>query len=54
MVRADPEEFAACYNPENRNLRKPTWSEKKHPEGRWRMFTYDEVVARDKCSLDIF
>ena len=25
----------------------------KNPEGRWRKFTYDEIVARDKTSLDI-
>jgi type I restriction enzyme M protein len=43
-----------CYNPANRNQRKATWDEKKHPDGRWRAFTYDEIVARDKCSLDIF
>ncbi len=36
-----------------RNNRKPTWSEKK-PDGRWRSHTYDEVVNRDKASLDIF
>ena len=54
MTRADLDEFVKCYNPENRNQRKPTWDEKKHPEGRWRVFTYDEIVARDKCSLDIF
>lgn len=33
--------------------RKPTWSEKT-PEGRWRAYTYDELVERDKCSLDLF
>jgi hypothetical protein len=38
----------------NRNLRKATWDEKKRPEGRWRAFAYDEIAARDKCSLDIF
>ncbi len=54
MVRADLDEFVACFNPENRNKRKPMWDEKKHPDGRWRMFAYDELVARDKCSLDIF
>ena len=32
---------------------KATWSE-KNPDGRWRAFTYDELVARDKVSLDIF
>ena len=54
LVRADLDEFVACYHPENRNQRKPLWDEKKNPEGRWRMFSYEELVARDKCSLDIF
>jgi type I restriction enzyme M protein len=54
MTRADLDEFVICYNPENRNQRKPTWDEKKNPEGRWRMFTYEELAAREKCSLDIF
>lgn len=49
----DLAEFIKCYNPENRHERRATWSEKK-PEGRWRAYTYDELVARDKASLDIF
>ena len=32
----------------------PLWDEEKNPEGRWRVFSYDELVARDKASLDIF
>ena len=24
-----------------------------NPEGRWRKFGYDEIIARDKTSLDI-
>jgi type I restriction enzyme M protein len=54
MVRADLDEFVEYYHPANRHQRRPIWDEKKNPEGRWRAFTYDEVVARDKCSLDIF
>ena len=54
MVRADLDEFVGCYNPKNRHQRKPTWDDKKNPEGRWRVFAYEEIVARDKCSLDIF
>jgi type I restriction enzyme M protein len=46
-------EFIECYNPEHRHQRKETWSE-ENPAGRWRKFTYDEVIARDKTSLDIF
>ena len=30
-----------------------TWSE-ENPDGRWRTFTYDELMARDKVNLDIF
>ena len=26
----------------------------KNPEGRWRTFYYDEILKRDKVSLDIF
>ena len=53
MKRSDLDEFVACYNPENRQQRKATWSEKK-PDGRWRAYGHDELVARDKCSLDLF
>jgi type I restriction enzyme M protein len=53
LQRSDLDEFVACYNPANRHERKPTWSE-KNPDGRWRVYSYDEIVARDKASLDIF
>lgn len=48
----DLQDFIKCYNPENRHKRKQTWSE-KNQEGRWRKFNYDEIIARDKTSLDI-
>ncbi len=48
----DLQDFIKCYKPENRHKRKATWSEST-PEGRWRKFTYDEIIARDKTSLDI-
>jgi type I restriction enzyme M protein len=53
LAKDDLQEFIECYNPENRNKRKMTWSE-QNPEGRWRSFTYDELTARDKVNLDIF
>ncbi len=49
----DLKDFIACYNPEDRHKRKATWSDKS-PEGRWRKYSYGEIVARDKASLDIF
>jgi DNA repair protein RadC len=30
-----------------------TWHPETNPEGRWRKFTYDEIISRDKTSLDI-
>ncbi len=53
LSRAALDEFVECYHPENRYEREATWSP-ENPEGRWRMFTYDELMARDKVSLDIF
>jgi type I restriction enzyme M protein len=43
----------ACYNPANRHDRQPLWSE-EHPQGRWRAFSYEDSMARDKANLDIF
>jgi type I restriction enzyme M protein len=54
MQFEDLQEFIACYNPENRYDRKETWNAETNPEGRWRKFTYNELIARDKTSLDIF
>ncbi|NMB59250.1 MAG: SAM-dependent DNA methyltransferase [Chloroflexi bacterium] len=52
LQRADLDEFVACFHAENRFERQATWSE-TNPGGRWRMFTYDELAARDKFNLDI-
>ncbi|MCX6233754.1 MAG: class I SAM-dependent DNA methyltransferase [Bacteroidetes bacterium] len=49
----DLQEFIGCYNPANRHERKELWSE-YNPEGRWRKYTYEEILTRDKTSLDIF
>jgi type I restriction enzyme M protein len=50
----DLQYFVKCYNPENRHDRKDTWDKENNPEGRWRKFTYEELTARDKTSLDLF
>ncbi len=47
-------DFVNCYNPLNRRQRKATWDETDSPEGRWRSYSYEEIKARDKTSLDIF
>ncbi len=49
----DLKDFIECYNPTNIAKRKETWQSEKNPEGRWRRFTYEEIITRDKTSLDI-
>lgn len=49
----DLKDFIKLYNPENRIKRKETYNEKTNPEGRWRKFSYKELISRDKTSLDI-
>jgi type I restriction enzyme M protein len=46
LVRADLDDFVACYHPVDRHERTET--------EKFRAFTYDELAARDKASLDIF
>jgi type I restriction enzyme M protein len=41
-----PRRLVTCHNPGNRHERTET--------GRFRPFGYDELLARDKASLDIF
>lgn len=60
LKRGDLDEFVALYNPANRHDRKPTWAAEADEkagtgsEGRWRVYDYDDLIARDKASLDIF
>ncbi len=53
LKRTDLNEFVDCYHPENRHARAPTWSE-ENSQGRWRSYSYEELLQRDKVSLDIF
>jgi len=46
LTRQHLDDFVACYHPENRHLRQE--SERFH------CFSYDELIKRDKLSLDIF
>ncbi|MFH2026931.1 MAG: class I SAM-dependent DNA methyltransferase, partial [bacterium] len=46
LKHTDLEDFIKCYNPENRHDRQES--------ERFKSFTYDELIQRDKISLDIF
>lgn len=47
------QEFVTCYNASNRFKRVEAYHATDNFEGRWRKYSYDEIVARDKTSLDI-
>lgn len=49
----DLSDFIARYKPGERHKRRQTWSE-TNSDGRWRKYSVDEVLARDKANLDIF
>lgn len=46
MQYEDLQDFITCYNSENRFDRKET--------DRFKVFTYDELLQRDKVNMDIF
>jgi type I restriction enzyme M protein len=50
LAKSDFDEFVQLYGAKNR---KANWQE-DGDEGRWRSYSYDEIVARDKTNLDIF
>lgn len=53
MTEEDLSDFVECYKPGNINDRIETYDKKINPNGRWRRFSIDEILARDKTSLDI-
>ena len=46
LKRIDLDDFVKCFNPDNRHKRKET--------ERFKSFSYDDLIKRDKASLDIF
>jgi type I restriction enzyme M protein len=46
LKRSDLDDFVACYSPKNRHARKET--------ERFKSFTYEDLLKRDKVNLDIF
>jgi type I restriction enzyme M protein len=49
----DLSDFISCYNAENINKRTETYHPETNPEGKWRKFSYEEIITREKTSLDI-
>jgi type I restriction enzyme M protein len=53
IQRTDFDDFVTCYKPRRTHERQETWSE-ANPEGRWRRYEYEDLLKRDKLSLDLF
>jgi type I restriction enzyme M protein len=53
LERHHLDDFVACYNIGNISNRKETYNAETNPQGRWRKYTIDEIISRDKTSLDI-
>lgn len=53
LERHHLDDFVACYNPDNLAARKETFDAENEPNGRWRKYSAEELLKRDKTSLDI-
>ena len=53
LQRHHLDDFVKCYNAENIAGRVETFDAETNPNGRWRKFSIDEILKRDKTSLDI-
>ena len=52
LKREHFDEFVQCYQHNDHHKRQETYS-KENSQGRWRKYTIEEIIARDKTSLDI-
>ncbi len=53
MQRHHLDDFVHCYRADDISARKETYNAETEPNGRWRKYSVDELLARDKTSLDI-
>ena len=53
MLRQHLDDFVACYHAENLSARQETYNAESNPNGRWRKYPVNELLKRDKTSLDI-
>ena len=53
MQRHHLDDFVKCYNSDNIAARKETYNAETESNGRWRKYSAEELLKRDKTSLDI-
>ena len=52
-MRHHLDDFVACYHADNLSARQETYNADTNPNGRWRKYPVEELLRRDKTSLDI-
>ena len=53
LERRHLNDFVSCYNPDNISARTETCNAETEPNGRWRKYPAEDLLKRDKTSLDI-
>ena len=53
MQRHHLDDFVECYKSENILARQEIYDAESNPNGRWRKYNVDDILKRDKTSLDI-
>lgn len=53
LERHHLDDFVTCYNAGNLEGRKEIYDADNNPQGRWRKYPVDDILTRDKTSLDI-
>ena len=53
LERHHLDDFVRCYHADDLSARKETYDAENNQTGRWRRYGIDEIIARDKTSLDI-
>lgn len=53
LERHHLDDFVTCYNAGNLKGRKEIYDADNNPQGRWRKYPVDDILTRDKTSLDI-
>lgn len=53
MQRHHLDDFVECYKSENILARQESYDSESNPNGRWRKYNVDDILKRDKTSLDI-
>lgn len=53
LERRHLNDFVSCYNPDNISARTETYNAETEPNGRWRKYPAEDLLKRDKTSLDI-